>query len=165
MGSRFGPMSYQLLQTSSSSSPSSASSLRLPSGSSASEGTDEEESPLLQHQAQGSDISIGPLGCSGYVDYEEAEDMTLVPTMATRFGKLITLLETDHEPGLTNAQLLLINDDLKPGMVSVHPPVTLSPFCVPLPPRIYNRVISAVRYNENSPISLLIISLDQPLSG
>ena len=141
MGSRFDPMSYRLLHASSfsSSSPSSPSSLRLPSGSSASEGTDEEESPLLQHQAQGSNISVGPLGCSGYVDYEEAEGITVVSTMATRFGKLVTLLETDHEPGLTNTQLLLINDDLKPGMVSVRPSVqiTLSPFCLPLPPSVF----------------------------
>lgn len=73
------------------------------------------------------------------MDYEEAEGITVVSTMATRFGKLVTLLETDHEPGLTNTQLLLINDDLKPGMVSVRPSVqiTLSPFCLPLPPSVF----------------------------
>ena len=31
-------------------------------------------------------------------------------------GKFLKKLETDHEPGLSNAQLMLINHDLKPGM-------------------------------------------------
>lgn len=136
-------------------SPSPSSRLLSSSGSSASEAGNEEESPLLQHQAQSSNISLGPPGRSiststgfGYVDYEEAEGMTMVPTMATRFRQFLKLLETDHESGLTNAQLLLINDDLKPGMVSIRPPVrppllfTLPPFFFFLFPffslRIYN---------------------------
>lgn len=33
-----------------------------------------------------------------------------------RLRKFIKKLETDHEPGVSNAQLMLINHDLKPGM-------------------------------------------------
>lgn len=36
----------------------------------------------------------------------------------TRLGRLVKRLETEHEEGLTNAQLMLTNDDLKPGRIS-----------------------------------------------
>lgn len=40
--------------------------------------------------------------------------------------ELLVKLETSHEPGLTNSQLMLTNDDLKPGKGSLLFPVFLA---------------------------------------
>lgn len=58
------------------------------------------------------------------------------PLLAKRRMKTLSVreylakLETSHEPGLTNAQLMLRNDDLKPGgnlslLVTINPPFCL----------------------------------------
>lgn len=47
--------------------------------------------------------------------------------------ELLVKLETSHEPGLTNSQLMLTNDDLKPGKGSllfpIFPGVLVFPLC------------------------------------
>lgn len=40
--------------------------------------------------------------------------------MASRMAALLRKLETDNEPGLTAAQLMLTNHDLKPGISFLH---------------------------------------------
>lgn len=56
---------------------------------------------------------------------ETLEDEPLlmkVKVKTSAMGKareLLRKLETSHEPGLTNAQLMLTNDDLKPGRILI----------------------------------------------
>ena len=114
----FNPMIYG-------SSYSSSSSSASPAGvrpSSTAEDVDNERHPLLQYENQNlwtprepKSTELGVLNppdsyslpAAGF-DRELEGKMTI--------GKFLKKLETDHEPGLSDTQLMLINHDLKPGM-------------------------------------------------
>lgn len=56
----------------------------------------------------------------------EDEPLLAKPRMKTKsITELLAKLETSHEPGLTDSQLMLMNDDLKPGKESLLFPVFL----------------------------------------
>ena len=102
-------------------SSSSFSRAGLRPGSPTADEIDDEGRPLLQYESQN-------FGTPRELERAEFGALIIPDTSlpVTNFGRelegkmtvgeFLKKLETDHEPGLSNTQLMLINHDLKPGM-------------------------------------------------
>jgi len=100
----------------------SSSQAGLRPASPTAEDIDDERRPFLQYESQNFWTPREPGGTElAALNLPDtyplpAADFDRDPGGKMTVGKFLKKLETDHEPGLSNAQLMLINHDLKPGM-------------------------------------------------
>ena len=81
----------------------------------------EEAEPLIsgssQHHAVGVDDSISQLRLYSRSNKREYLNAVMEKVKDTKIARFVDKLAVSSEPGLTNAQLMLTNHDLKPGMI------------------------------------------------